>query len=190
MANMLEAPICIEHDGDRSGSGTHLALRAYRNQGFTSVSEIVNLQKNLYHASIRIRARAFGAPGAVIGMFTYLNDSNESDIEILTRGPTDKISYTNQPSSRPDGDTIPEASTNSTLPWPIIWTEWNTHRMDWLTDQCTWYVDNELMLTKEYGVPKLPSFFVMNVVSTLPTFRAELCNSNKYGANRKLLVVE
>lgn len=98
-------------------------------------------------------------------MFTYLNDSTESDIEIMTRGPPNRISCTNQPSLTPDGETIPEASTNATLPDPVVWTDWNTYRLDWLPDRSTWYVNDVEMVTKTYGVPKRPSSFLMNVVS-------------------------
>ena len=49
------------------------------------------------HASIRIRARVAGSPGACAGIFTYLDDEQESDIEILTRDDRSTMRATNQP---------------------------------------------------------------------------------------------
>lgn len=49
------------------------------------------------YASVRIRARVYGAPGAVAGLFIYANGRNESDIEILTRDDESVIRYSNQP---------------------------------------------------------------------------------------------
>jgi len=53
--------------------------------------------RNILHASIRIRARVYGAAGAVAGLFIFQNDHNESDIEILTRDDPTEIWYSNQP---------------------------------------------------------------------------------------------
>lgn len=101
-------------------------------------------------------------------MFTYLNDSTESDIEILTRDPINHIRCTNQPSTGPDGYTIKRASTDVTLPRHAVWTDWNTYRIDWLPDLSWWYVNKDPVLNKAYGVPKLPSYLDINVVREFP----------------------
>ena len=47
-------------------------------------------------------------PGAVLGLSTYANDANESDIEILTRDPLNRIRYMNQLSDNDtDGTRLP-----------------------------------------------------------------------------------
>ena len=97
-------------------------------------------------------------------MFTYLNDSTESDIEILTRDATNLIRYTNQPSAV-DGRDVPEAETDPTLPDGAVWTNWNTHRLDWTPDISAWYVNDVFLANKSYGVPQLPSTLVLNMVS-------------------------
>ena len=108
-------------------------------------AELESEQKNLLHSSIRARLRVIlnglsntsmpsayfplsstapGAntihpvdPGAVLGLFTYVNDANESDIEILTRDPLNRIRYMNQPS---DNDID---STDAYLAPGEAWTE-------------------------------------------------------------------
>lgn len=124
-----------------------------------------NLQQNIFYCSIRLRARVRGASGAVAGMFTYLDDSCESDIEILTRDPADRIWYTNQPNVGPDGYTIKEAGTEATLPDGVAWTDWNTHRLDWTPHISAWYVNDIFVANKTYGVPQFPSHLALNMVS-------------------------
>jgi hypothetical protein len=105
-----------------AGDSTFLTLRAARLSSFMSTSQITSSQQNLLHASIRTRMRVIpnglsnsSAPsagprvlsdldsgsnsshavdgGAVIGVFTYQSDTQESDIEILTQDSTDQIRY-------------------------------------------------------------------------------------------------
>ncbi|KAK4937715.1 hypothetical protein LTR10_021725 [Elasticomyces elasticus] len=156
--------VFIGHDPEGS-STSHLTLRAYRTEDFTSTAELENLQRNLLHASIRLHARVRGATGVVAGMFTYLNDSQESDIEILTRDPPNCIRYTNQPSVGSDGYDVPGASTEIELPAPIVWSDWVTHRLDWTSQVSSWYADSQWLLDKEYGIPYLPSYLVLNLWS-------------------------
>lgn len=68
-----------------------MALRTTRLPHSQSTGEVENLQKNLMYASIRLRARVVGDPGACAGMFTYYDEDNETDIEILTAEPKDRI---------------------------------------------------------------------------------------------------
>jgi beta-glucanase (GH16 family) len=124
------------------------------------------LQANIFYASIRIQARVFGNSGAVAGLFTYLNDSTESDIEILTRDPADKIRYTNQPSTNAQGHTIAAAGIDATLPDAVQWTDWTTQRLDWTPSMSAWYANDILVANNTYGIPNLPSYLVLNMVSS------------------------
>ena len=80
---------------------TYLALRTVRLEDFQSSAEVENEQKNLMHASLRVKARVVGDKGAVAGFFTFYNDNNESDIEILTDDPVDMIRCVLHPSDPP-----------------------------------------------------------------------------------------
>lgn len=76
---------------------TYLTLRTVRLDDFQSAAEVENEQKNLKHASMRMRARVVGDEGAVAGFFTFFDDDNESDIEILTDDPDAVIRYVAAP---------------------------------------------------------------------------------------------
>jgi beta-glucanase (GH16 family) len=141
---------------------TYLTLRTTRLPTFQSTAEIENEQKNLLYASLRFRARIVGAPGAVAGLFTYFDDTNESDVEILTSDPPTKYRFTNQPATR-KGDDVPGASiAPSNLP---SWNDWRTHRIDWLPGMSRWYVDGQFIAQNNYSVPRKPSGLVLNMWS-------------------------
>ncbi|KAJ5746247.1 Endo-1-3(4)-beta-glucanase [Penicillium odoratum] len=102
--------------------------------------------------------------GACVGVFTYHAKNCESDIEILTSDPINRVRYANQPDYDPVTDRmIPGAATIADLEVP--WTSWSTHRLDWLGDRSRWYVNNKLEEVKSYRVPNLQSRLVINLWS-------------------------
>ncbi|KAJ5977981.1 hypothetical protein N7501_001323 [Penicillium viridicatum] len=102
--------------------------------------------------------------GACAGIFTYHDQTCESDIEILTRDPAYRVHYANQPDYDFDADReIPGASTIADIPVP--WTTWSTHRLDWLSDMSRWYVNNQMQDAKSYRVPNLESMIILNLWS-------------------------
>lgn len=103
-------------------------------------------------------------PGACVGIFTYHARNCESDIEILTSDPSNRVHYANQPDYDPLTDEmIPGASTVADIPVP--WTRWSTHRLDWLSDISRWWVDESIQDEKTYRVPNLQSRLVINLWS-------------------------
>ncbi|KAH8731244.1 concanavalin A-like lectin/glucanase domain-containing protein [Phaeosphaeriaceae sp. PMI808] len=145
----------------KEGNGTFLSLRTSRVEDHMTSSEIENAQKNLMHVSMRMSGRVIGDAGAVAGFFTFFDDSNESDIEILTRDPKDKTRYTNQPAVDKQGNEITAASVGPSNLAP--WNEWQTHRIDWLPKNSYWYLNNKQVAANTYSVPRKPSFLVLNM---------------------------
>jgi hypothetical protein len=130
---------------------------------YQTSGEIENEQKNLMHVSMRMYGRVQGAKGAVAGFFTFYDDDNESDIEILTDDPKDQIRYTNQPSVGKDGNEVAAASVGPTdLP---RWDDWQTHRIDWLPKNSYWYLNQKQVAANTYSVPREQSFMVLNMWS-------------------------
>ncbi len=82
---------------DAPDSPVHLTLRTNRLPSFQSASALETTEAAYLHASIHVRARISGSPGACAGIFTYLTDEQESDIEILTRDEKSTVRATNQP---------------------------------------------------------------------------------------------
>lgn len=102
-------------------------MRTSRQPTFQTSSEFQALSSTHHYLSLRTLARTTGSPGAVSAVFTYRDakspaDISEADMEMLTRGPRNKVQYTNQPSYTTDGgqgqggDANLRATTNATLP--------------------------------------------------------------------------
>ncbi|KAL9014196.1 MAG: hypothetical protein Q9173_001159 [Seirophora scorigena] len=143
---------------DTSDSPVHLTLRTNRLSSFQSTAGLETDEQDYVHASIRVRARVTGTPGACAGIFTYRSDDQESDIEILTRDPDSTMRATNQPGVDAQWRVIPEAFTQLTISAPGSeangsWTNWNEYQLDWLPGQSEWYVNGVSKLNKTYGVP-------------------------------------
>ncbi|KAF2189474.1 glycoside hydrolase family 16 protein [Zopfia rhizophila CBS 207.26] len=162
---MVNSPanIYIQQNNDTDDAFTYLTLRTSRLKSFQSAAEIENEQKNLMHCSMRVYARVIGAKGAVAGFFTFFDDANESDVEILTDDSTDTIRYTNQPALDKHGNEVEEASKKiEKLP---AWDEWQTHRIDWVSKNSYWYLNGNQVAANTYSVPRKPSGLVLNMWS-------------------------
>lgn len=79
--------------------------------------EIFFRPADLDAVSMRLSARVYGDTGAVAGFFTYFNDTQESDIELLTRDYDTSVHFTNQSTLDEDDEPVPDSTFNRTLPW-------------------------------------------------------------------------
>jgi hypothetical protein len=162
--------VYIEHDSDEDGNrddATRLTLRTARLDDFQTAAEIESTQ-TYDHLSVRMYARTVGSEGACTAMFTYLEgqtalDVQESDIEILTSGPTDYVQYTNQPSVDAQGDQIEESWRNASVATP--WTDWAEHRIDWTPGRTTWSLDGKEVLSTTFQAPVDPAQVIFNAWS-------------------------
>jgi len=129
---------------------TYLTLESFKvNATGQEAAEITYTEFNISYASFRVKGRVRGSPGAVAGIFTYYNDTTETDIEMFTRDPTTNIEYSNAPtdSGDPDYIPVPGAHVNDTLPNGSVWTDWHVHRFDWIPGRTTFFFDDILTNT-------------------------------------------
>ncbi|RMZ76024.1 hypothetical protein DV738_g5149, partial [Chaetothyriales sp. CBS 135597] len=182
------ANVYISRNDSSPENSTYLTLRTSRNSKFQSTAEIDCNQKNLKHSSIRARLRVIPnnllpksdktseqgddnsthpvAPGAVLGFFTFESNTEESDIEILTSDPIDRLRYSNQPDYDPKkGNSIAGASTDYLMQDGKVWTDWLVHRLDWFPGVSQWWIDDDMVLNKTIHVPKKPSGMILNLWS-------------------------
>ncbi|KAF2972803.1 hypothetical protein GQX73_g815 [Xylaria multiplex] len=166
--------IYIEKNEDEDPSSeTFLTMRTLRYRHYQSAAEFESISKAYHFLSVRMYARTIGAPGAVTAMFTYRNDGGareltsvqESDLEIRTMDPPDKVQYTNQPSYNLEGYDIPQSTQNATTPKQADWTQWSVHRMDWSPKNTTWYIDGRQVASIAFQVPRDPSQVIFNAWS-------------------------
>ncbi|CRG83778.1 hypothetical protein PISL3812_01134 [Talaromyces islandicus] len=102
--------------------------------------------------------------GACVGIFTFFSRTSESDIEILTSDPPNRVHYANQPDYDPIRNIVIPGS-QIAADAPIPWTAWSTYRLDWLPTMSRWYVENQQQASLAYGVPVDPSRLVINLWS-------------------------
>ncbi|KAG6002867.1 hypothetical protein E4U21_002719 [Claviceps maximensis] len=172
---MINSPnnIFIQAEKDSSSwspSSTHLTMRTCRQRTFQSSSEFQTLSSAYHYLSLRMLARTTGSSGAVSAVFTYrdakaLADIQEADMEMLTRGPRNRVQYTNQPSYTADGQDggiKSRATTNATLPHGKEWSDWAVYRLDWTPKQSTWYVDGQQVASIAFQVPRDPASINVN----------------------------
>jgi len=173
---MVNSPnnIYIEKNEDENASSdTFLTMRTLRYEHHQSAAEFESKSKAYHFLSVRMYARTIGDPGAVTAMFTYrdsgdpnlLTSVQESDLEIRTMDPRNKVQYTNQPSYSKKGDDIPAATRNATTPIQADWTQWSVHRMDWTPTATTWYIDGRNVASIAFQVPRDPSQVIFNTWS-------------------------
>ncbi|KAI1048489.1 hypothetical protein LB506_002953 [Fusarium annulatum] len=169
---MINSPnnIYIEKNEDEdAASDTFLTMRTMRLPGFQSAAEFDSVS-TYHYVSVRMLARVTGSAGACMAIFTYLGgeelaDVQEADIEIMTRDPKNRVQYTNQPSFTEDGDDIPKATRNGTLPKGVEWDDWVVHRLDWTPKCSTWYANGQEVASIEYQTPKDPAKIILNAWS-------------------------
>ncbi|KAI1414674.1 glycoside hydrolase family 16 protein [Hypoxylon sp. FL1857] len=173
---MIHSPnnLYLERNQDQDAdSNTFLTLRTARLKDFQSTCEFESAAHNYHYLSARMYARTIGAPGAVTAMFTYRDSSGEgdrsaveeSDLEIRTVDPTDRIQYTNQPSSTEVGNNVQESTRNVTIPNKRDWTNWAVYRLDWSSNATTWYINGDQVASITYRTPHDPSMIIFNAWS-------------------------
>ena len=158
---------------------TYLSLTTSRKDSETQDGgEILFKEFNISYASLRVHSRVHGAPGGVASIFTYLNDTQESDIEIFTRAPSKFIQYSNQPASSGDPDwvPIPGATVNVSLPSEKVYTDWHVHRVDWTAGLSVFFVDGEVVNQTglHVPVPEPPSGFYVDMWSANSTWSGSM----------------
>ncbi|KAF5662451.1 xyloglucan endo-transglycosylase [Fusarium circinatum] len=169
---MINSPnnIYVEKNVDKdAASDTFLTMRTMRLPGFQSAAEFESVS-TYHYVSVRMLARVTGSAGACMAIFTYLGgeelaDVQEADIEIMTRDPKNRVQYTNQPSFTEDGDDIPKATRNGTLPKGVEWDGWVVHRLDWTPKRSTWYANGQEVASIEFQTPKDPAQIILNAWS-------------------------
>lgn len=149
-------------------SDTFMTMRTNRMNDFQTAAEMES--NNVHdHASIRVHSRTTGSSGACTSVFTYLGadqpkDVQEADIELLTRDPHTDLHYTNQPGVL-NGDEVPGASKNISIPFGKSFEQWLTHRIDWIPGRTVYSIDNYITQDMTFQAPRDPSRIILNAWS-------------------------
>lgn len=151
-------PIAINYTASNVNlTNDHLLLTcsAYDASRDTAVAsaEIETKRSDIRYGSFRAKYTVSGGSGAVGALFFYANDTQEVDIEFLTRDDIRDIRFTNQP----------DATTTVYLPDNYVRTDPHTYRLDWNDGQTTFYVDDILSNNFTTDIPTLEGSVYMNM---------------------------
>ncbi|KAF7528754.1 hypothetical protein G7054_g10067 [Neopestalotiopsis clavispora] len=145
---------------DEADPGVTTALGLLSSRQYTDRHQSAGIDFNedsILYLSLRVRARVTGAAGACTAFFTYANDTQEADIELLTRDEDHVVGFNTQPSIDIHGNYINATHFNTTLPNNATREQWIDYRMDWVEDAVVWYIDGVHMGNTTTNVPIEPS---------------------------------
>ncbi|KAI5207132.1 concanavalin A-like lectin/glucanase [Aureobasidium subglaciale] len=118
--------------------------------------QVVTRYDDVLYASVRTIAQASPVNGTVHGFFMYMNDTQETDIEVRTGDP-DHVHFTNQQTHPGNGETTYAVPAPSTLT-----TAFHEYRYDWLPTGTYFYIDGELVMTIARNVPSEAGWLMWN----------------------------
>ncbi|KAL0486245.1 beta-glucanase [Acrasis kona] len=109
---------------------------------------------NIMYGSFRAGFSVGSVPGAVASIFFYANDTQEIDVEILTRQPQNMIYYSNQPST-----------TNAISFKEGNWTTMQEHGFDWFPGVTSFYRQGVNVINYTKNVPVIGGRLTINMWS-------------------------
>lgn len=102
--------------------------------GAVDSGQISTNRTDILYGSFRATYKVTGGSGAVAGFFSYADDENENDMEIVTADGTNEVHFTNQPYPG-EGATYLYNGTATDVD--------HEYRFDWTSAGVTYFIDND-----------------------------------------------
>ncbi|KAG9678204.1 concanavalin A-like lectin/glucanase, partial [Aureobasidium melanogenum] len=118
--------------------------------------QVVTRYDDVLYASVRTVAQASPVNGTVHGFFMYMNDTQETDIEIRTGDPG-HVHFTNQQTHPGNGETTHAVAAPSTMA-----SAFHEYRYDWLPTGTNFYIDGMLVMSINRNVPSEAGWLMWN----------------------------
>jgi len=161
-----------ENGGD---PGLRLWVRGDHSDGYVNGGELVSLRDDVWYGSFRVGMKMASVSGTVGSMFWYWNNSQEIDVELLSKdfnnsqGTVNYVMHT--PESWANGG---DASTTAGFRQQALAfrpdEKFHEYRFDWSPGKVDYYVDGEWVFEMTHEVPDHPGSLHINHWS----------NGNKY----------
>jgi beta-glucanase (GH16 family) len=166
----------IANNSNSPQDPTYLTLHTTRLRNGTQLAAELDFKEyNVTYASLRMSARIHGASGGIAALFTYHNDTAESDIEIPTGGTANELHCSNQPTTDPDTSAPIKGSTfNVSMAKQLPTSTWNNYRLDWLPGRSAWYVNGAQSAATKVNVPGAESMVILNLWSNGGNFSGRM----------------
>ncbi|KAF2452622.1 concanavalin A-like lectin/glucanase domain-containing protein, partial [Lineolata rhizophorae] len=170
--NVLANPLLNEWDwaGDSVGggdAGLQLWVRERTTDGMIEMGEIVAEPTDVRFGSFRVGMKVTGVPGTCGAFFWFRNDSQEIDMEFLSRQLNESSSPVNLVLQSPDsvaaGYDASDTPTFSLYPLDFRPDElFHEYRFDWLDGIVSFYADGVWLQDMTVATPDSPGYLVLN----------------------------
>ena len=133
------------------------------NNDGTNLQKSADMYSNpsMLYGSFRMHAQVIGGKGGVAGFFTYLDDYNEQDIEILTDEPENQIHLTNH-----DNGGVGNGNPTINTTFNGARSDFNTYRMDWTSDKASFQINTDEVQVLNEAIPTKPCTLNVNIWSS------------------------
>jgi len=153
-----------ENGGD---PGLRITVRGDHSDGYVSGGEVVSLRDDIWYGSFRVGMKLTGVHGTVGSMFWYWNNSQELDLELLSKdfnnsqGAVNFVMHT--PESWERGGDASNTTGYRLQPLPFRPDEqFHEYRFDWSPGKVDYYVDGQWVWQMNHQVPDHPGSLHMN----------------------------
>ncbi|KAF1815218.1 glycoside hydrolase family 16 protein [Eremomyces bilateralis CBS 781.70] len=168
IANPLKDNKTWTGEGANGGdAGAQLLVRSQLKGDAIPMAEIVGIRDDMLYGSFRVSMKINDIPGSCAAFFFYHNDTQEIDIEFLTREFNETSNLINLISQSPasadagfDASGTPGFKTYN-LPFKP-YEGFHEYRFDWSPGLITYYADNQKLYELTVDVPDSPGHLVLN----------------------------
>ncbi|CAD0099190.1 unnamed protein product [Aureobasidium mustum] len=140
----------------RSGQPMQMIVPGGQTADPLETCQLVTRYDDVLYASVRTVAQASPVNGTVHGFFMYMNDTQETDIEIRTGDPN-HVHFTNQQTHPGSGETTYAVAAPSTMA-----SAFHEYRYDWLPTGTNFYIDGVLVMSINRNVPSEAGWLMWN----------------------------
>jgi len=169
----------VLHDGKWGGepivpsldAGMHLLVLSELEDNRVPIAEIASPQTDMLYGSFRAAIKFTGVNGTCGAFFWYRNDTQEIDMEFLSKDPktlnlvVHSLESARASSIKGSGDLgVMEASASSST-WlsPVgLPNDFHEYRFDWMPDRIDFYVDGSLVRTMTENIPDSPGHLMLS----------------------------
>ncbi|KAF2468773.1 concanavalin A-like lectin/glucanase [Lindgomyces ingoldianus] len=167
-ANPLKDPYSWAGNSDRGGdAGLQLWVRGDHSHGFVSGAEMASVRDDALYGSFRVAMRLSGSAGTCGAFFWFYNNSQEIDMEFLSKQFNSSQGVVNlvlqTPQSVKEGFDASNTSDFKVQPLPFRPDqEFHEYRFDWSPQKVSFYVDGGWLQDFTENIPSESGRMFMN----------------------------
>ncbi|KAF2138694.1 glycoside hydrolase family 16 protein [Aplosporella prunicola CBS 121167] len=172
LANVIANP--LKNSWDWSGEGIHggdpgmqLWARSEIVEDMVGMGEIVADRTDMLYGSFRVAMKLTAVPGTCGAFFWFRNDTQEIDMEFLSKQLNATANPVNlvlqSPQSAANGYDAANTQTYDIYPLPFKPDEaFHEYRFDWIEDRVSFYADGQWMKDMTVDLPNSPGHLTLN----------------------------